>query len=280
MQELRKGHASAKSTLLITYSSLPPVVLFSKAFRAGHYLLAFLSILSLLSNVLTVSMAALFTQYDATVASTIIITHSKVPSLALMKDSDYPYMFDHQQDSIYTVTTNFSGLTKLPTWTTTNYSHLPIRFTAVAPNIQSPELEYETIGYGADLYCVDSLTIHPNQSAQFKVANFGNESALFFGATVIQRAIPFLVTLKVLYNGVCPRISLKCQIMSSVHSSFKLPYHDREVRKTIQFGILRPMNSKSFSRGDMVGGRQRWPYFPTVSTRPRVVTPTSSTMQQ
>jgi len=180
LQGLRKGNARAKSTLLTAYTALPPPLVFPKALPDRNYLLAALSILSVLSNILTVSIAGLFTQYNANVASTMNFTNSKEPFLSLMKDSDYQDIFDHQVDPIYTVTANVSGLTKLPTWTTINYGYLPISFDEMKSGIQNPELEFETVGYGADLDCVDFLNIIPNQSARFELRNFKNESALNF----------------------------------------------------------------------------------------------------
>lgn len=180
LQDLKKGHARATTTLLTTYTSLPPSVLSPKAFRARHYVLTMLSVLSILSNILTVSIAALFVQYDATVASTTTISDAKEPFLALMEDGDIRYMFDHQEDSIYTVTANVSGLTKLPTWTTTDYGYMPIILDETVPSARNLELEYETIGYGADLDCVDFLHINPDQMAHFELFNFGNDTSLYF----------------------------------------------------------------------------------------------------
>jgi hypothetical protein len=176
MEELKKGCAHANSTLLVKYSALPPVALFPPAFRAGHYLVGILSILAALSNVLTVTMAGLFVQYTTSLSTGVNVTRTKEPFLDTMKPSDT--VLDGLADSVYTVAANQSGLTKLPTWTTAEYAYIPAELGNQSTSLHNPEVEYESVGYGADLDCVNLLTIQPDQSARFEIVN--NNSALYF----------------------------------------------------------------------------------------------------
>ncbi|KAF2008749.1 hypothetical protein BU24DRAFT_468541 [Aaosphaeria arxii CBS 175.79] len=173
MEHLKRGHAKAKSTLLANFTSLPPTVLFARAFRARQYFLTLLSLLALLSNVLTVSMAGIFVQYDEVIVKGTSVVQLKEPFL----DPATPQslVLELYQDSIFTVAANASGLTKLPTWTTTEYGYLPVDLGSLNRSTQDQQIGFQSVGYGADLDCVNFLDIYPNQSAHFEFSeNYTN----------------------------------------------------------------------------------------------------------
>lgn len=172
MEDLKKGHARAKSTLLAKYTSIPPILLFPRAIQAGHYVLALLSIMTLLSNVLTVTMAGLFVLYQTSLVTSTTVMVLKEPFLDLMVSDER--VLSGGTDTVYTVAANQSGYTRLPTWTTKDYAYMPLDLTDRASDPQGTEIEYESLGYGADLDCIDLLTARQDQHARF---NFSEDNS-------------------------------------------------------------------------------------------------------
>ena len=61
-EELRKGNAKASTTIEVNYTSLPPQLVFFRAIRARHFLLAVVCVIAVSTNILAVALAALLTE--------------------------------------------------------------------------------------------------------------------------------------------------------------------------------------------------------------------------
>ncbi|KAK5937167.1 hypothetical protein PMZ80_010467 [Knufia obscura] len=179
MEDLYDGHARAASTLLVDYTSLPPMLLFMSAFRFRHYLLALLSIATVLSAVLTVTVASLFQPQDVIASTPLALDARYQPNVIS------PYSFEVNQststnvDSIYPTIANLSSSVNLPPWTTSSYGYLPIDLKSTTPTSDSAEYEFEALGYGADLDCVDLLSDSPGISAAIDFRKQGKEFRLW-----------------------------------------------------------------------------------------------------
>ncbi|KAK5950183.1 hypothetical protein OHC33_008898 [Knufia fluminis] len=157
LDDLYDGNAPAANTLLVKYTSLPPQLLFVRAFQAGHHLLALLSISALLSNILTVTVASMFLQRDVSTSLELELPAMYQPNVINVDIRGYRQQTDHNLDAIYATAANLSSLTSLPPWTTFDHGYLPFDISSLATS-ETAEYEFETIGYGADLSCVDLLS--------------------------------------------------------------------------------------------------------------------------
>jgi len=165
MEDLHSGHAPAANTLLVHYTSLPPTLLSISAFRVRHYLLALLSVAALLSAVLTVTLASLFLPRDVTVSTLVPLTGLYQPNVVSPYDFIINQSTSINTDSIYPTIANLSASVRLPPWTTSSYGYLPIDLATTIPKQQISDYEFEAIGYGAELDCVDLLQAPADISA-------------------------------------------------------------------------------------------------------------------
>ena len=183
MEDLYRGDAPARRTLLVTYTSLPAPLLFTKAWGVGHYLLGLLSIAALLSNVLTVTIASLFLTQDTTIAKDAQLTALYQPNVVDTGKTRYVGGANNM-DCVYAAVANLSDLTKLPPWTTSDYGYLPIDLSTIAMGPVSSEYELESTGYGADLNCVNLLDSRPGLSASLEFWQRGQQFRLWANYTL------------------------------------------------------------------------------------------------
>jgi len=175
-QDLYDGDASAESTLLVNYTSLPAPLLFVKAFGARHYLLGLLSFSALLSNVLTVTMASMFLQKEALAFIELEVPAMYQPNVINKELMGYRVgQTDHNLDAIYATAANLSSETSLPPWATTSYGYLPLNIPPVTTD-KLTEYEFENTGYGAELDCVDLSSPPPGIDASL---DFGYQGTRF-----------------------------------------------------------------------------------------------------
>lgn len=191
MHDLFDGCATARSTLLVKYTSTPPHLLFIEAFRARHYLLAIISIAALLSNVLTVTTASMFvlrqTDNDLTIYPTPLHEANVIDSITQSTDAlNGALPGSSDSDAIYSNIANMSDFTPLPTWTTDAYGFLPVRIPEQHSGEQAQYYTIQSLGYGADLQCRDlqeppdgfaGNIIFQNNGTTFQLwANFTNNN--------------------------------------------------------------------------------------------------------
>lgn len=77
IEELQDSKAKAKDSIDLNYSSLPPQLVFFKALRAHHFVLAIVCSMALLANVLSVTFAGLLNHNVIAVFKSVCISHYK-----------------------------------------------------------------------------------------------------------------------------------------------------------------------------------------------------------
>lgn len=182
MQDLKKGNALSSHTLHVNYTSIPPPLIFLKAFRIGHYILGALSLTALLSNVLTVTLAGTLFREDIaqTMKTTLQLVYQPFVLTQLSNDNTVSSAY---VDALYPVLANATGQTDLPTWTTTEYGYLPVEHVHEANSPPISEFRYESIGYGADFECVDLLGKSPGIATTLDFHDQGQTFRLFTNFT-------------------------------------------------------------------------------------------------
>lgn len=172
LESLQKGEASAASTLLVKYTSLPPQLLFWEAFTVGHYLLGSLSVMALVSNILTVTMASLFIQSQGVSQSNTSTSALYQPVIMDLQNFDGGFGTSSQVDSVYPTIANLSDLATLPTWTSPSLGYLPVANFS-SGQIENSEIVLEADGYGAELDCMDLSMPPANINAKLEFADLG-----------------------------------------------------------------------------------------------------------
>jgi len=164
--ELRRGHASAKTTIDTTYASLPPQLNIFRALKARHLLLALLCMISIMMNGLAVALGALFNEFPVSVDRPVTLQVLRTPSLSraniLPFSSSSPF-YDH----FYVATSNLSTGTNLPPWIDTRFAYFPVGFPN-ASNDSTTRFSFDTRGFGFDVNC----SAVPNPSSSPPYANY------------------------------------------------------------------------------------------------------------
>lgn len=165
MEELQKMSADARRSLLLKYNSLPPQLNTWYAIRARHSVIAVMTLVAVLANVLTIALAGLFIQKPVVQVQQSISTAICSPVTA----GDLQYVsvgnnsFGGAQAQAYLVAlSNFTGGTSLPPWTSAQYFFMPVKFKQ-AETIDGQEYILNTTGYGSDLTCQE-LTVDPSDN--------------------------------------------------------------------------------------------------------------------
>ncbi|KAL8667843.1 MAG: hypothetical protein Q9202_000308 [Teloschistes flavicans] len=124
-EQMRHGQALPSQSLDLKYTSLPPQLVFWRALRASHLVLAAVCLIGVSTNFLAVSLGALFEenvvqlQSPAMFGSPISLTVNK--SLDLGIDADDNAYRDH----FYVSRANISENTTLPAWVTPQFFFIP-----------------------------------------------------------------------------------------------------------------------------------------------------------
>ena len=158
MEELREGESSAEKSLLLDYTSIPPQLIIWRALSGQDLLLAFLGIVAVLANVLTIALSGLLSQTDVLLLRPSSSTILFQPRFA----SENPFNgtgglcvlgIYTQNDPFYVAFANMSSSTPLPPWVTPEYFFLPLGINSTSTDDGAVELNFLTGGYGADLDC-------------------------------------------------------------------------------------------------------------------------------
>lgn len=188
IHDLAKGNASARSTLLARYTSLPPQLLSVEAFQASHYLLGVMSVATLLSSVLTVTAASMFIlqQTDTNVALQASILYEpnvidNATSLAEAIVGQLPG--SSTSDGVYATLANISDSVPLPSWTSESYGFMPNGLPAVLKGQAASSYQFQSLGYGAQLQCLDLQKPAGNFSGNIVFQNNGTTFQLWANFT-------------------------------------------------------------------------------------------------
>ena len=112
-EELKGCRAEAKRSLDLRYSSLPPPLALWRALRTRHYLLMAVCSISLLANVLTVSLGALLNPTPAILKTSISLLQEIVPIFDSTSPVD-PLNYYTFKDFFYIAQSNLSASMSLP----------------------------------------------------------------------------------------------------------------------------------------------------------------------
>ncbi|KAF2090740.1 hypothetical protein K490DRAFT_33931 [Saccharata proteae CBS 121410] len=163
-EDLRKGNAKSSTTLSAVYTALPPQLVFLKAFRARHFLLGAVCCMSLLANVLAVSLSGLLSENDVPFSRASNFTTPSRPFLNASslnsKLSKFGIRKEGISDQFYMYTSNLTAGTPLPGWTDNTTYYLP--FNPVNGSNVAWHRKATTVGYGADMKCVPLESEGPN----------------------------------------------------------------------------------------------------------------------
>ena len=183
--ELRRGHAPASITIETQYGALPPQFNTFRALRSRHFLLAALCGISLLTNVLSVSLGATFNEFSTSLNIPTLVTPLR--STALTRDSFLPFakLSIYFFEPYYVQLANISTNTSLPPWMDTKFAYLPFSNGAEGVNSDGAAFRSRTRGFGVSPNCAPlSTSSAADISAQF---------ALVRGE---RREQPFVVNIK------------------------------------------------------------------------------------
>lgn len=171
-EELRKGCARSAKSIDVDYASLPPQLLFVRAYRAGHYLLALIGFVVLSANVLSVSLSGMMYEGTSTTVASVSLTALKAPKFRSLNGTGLPFNTNDTanfqgvttSDPFYRMMSNLTADTPLPGWTDANYAYLPMDVSGIDVN---STVQLSTTAFGADLVCDNTTTSNHTYSLTF-----------------------------------------------------------------------------------------------------------------
>lgn len=187
MHDLWRGNVTARSTLLVNYTSIPPQTIFFKAFGAKHFVLGSLSVTTLLSNVLTVTTANIFSlqrteQVMATQSAALFEANviDDMVSQKVLPGADR----SSTGDALYSIAGNMTGGTNLPPWTTSGYGFIPAAFEKATVLGNAAKYILDSTGYGAELECQDLFEPRQDVKASLLLNDNGRSFQLWANYTM------------------------------------------------------------------------------------------------
>jgi Protein of unknown function (DUF3433) len=165
MEELHKGSAPARRSLLLKYNSIPPQLNIFRALRARHFLLGALSFVTLLANVLTVAFSGLFTQNAVFLGQGLSLKPTLIPQESQDLSAGNKRFASVLLGTNFVALSNFTGGASLQPWVSQHYFFPPLEIDATG----SPTSRYsmQVFGYGADLKCTPMTTSDPDNAIEF-----------------------------------------------------------------------------------------------------------------
>lgn len=148
--ELRRGNAPPSVSLNLRYSSIPPQLVFLRALRARHFLVAAVCSVALLSNVLTIALSGLFSQSFVYLNDDLLLRQLSVTSTEPETSTTW-LDTGVTMEPFYVADSNITAGTPLPAWVTPDHYFLPFEI----PPTTGKATKYEVIttGVRAELLC-------------------------------------------------------------------------------------------------------------------------------
>ncbi|KAF2492362.1 hypothetical protein BU16DRAFT_620741 [Lophium mytilinum] len=176
LEELRNGKATAKKSIALDYSSLPPQLVIWKAIRSCHFILAAVCAMALLANVLAIAFSGLFNENEVEVSySTSLHQHfsDKFVSIngsvgpqnifyANLDSDNAAYQGGKGMDQFYISVSNTTTGTDLPPWTDQKFMYVPFEVGEVTTSTEY--LVATTRAFGAELDCTEVAFSADNSS--------------------------------------------------------------------------------------------------------------------
>jgi hypothetical protein len=186
LEELRNGNARAQRSLLLKYTSVPPLLVGGRALKSRDVFLVTLTFTAVAANVLTVALSGLFTQEQVFRGETTGFPPAYLPNFPANNTSDpRAITLDNynQNDAFYVASANFTNRTSLPPWTSQHYYFLPSLLNANLPNDGSVKVTLQATGFGADLDC-QGMTTTPSD-AMYAISFNPNATLLSFMTSTV-----------------------------------------------------------------------------------------------
>lgn len=231
-EELRKGGAKASSSVKISYSSLPPQLVIWKAVIAGHLLLASVCMVTLLTNVLAVSLSSLLNEGSAVLSLPFNTSSTLQPLFDITPiTNDLIRSLITYQDHFYVTLSNLTDNTTLPSWVDQKYYYLPFNIPSLPQTGESSSTSqiqgYKgvTTGFGASVNCVQLIPGNSGDSVNFKSSADGF-SALFSTSHLLENGttvncIPLQdqpsTNISTGFNGILPSGPLALEAMQFMY---------------------------------------------------------------
>lgn len=193
-KDLQKGGSTADNTIETKYTSLPPQLLILHSLKSRHFLLAALSSLTILAQVLAVGLGGVFEEEPVVISYPAMAQHLRTANLIrdLIFKTTKPIL-DYRHH--YVAYSNYSSNTSLPAWTARDFTFLPVNLTeetTFSRGTSEPTFRVQVRGLGAELKCAPLLT---DLSARPAYANIsGVENGLVKPSFVYQHPNGSMIT--------------------------------------------------------------------------------------
>lgn len=125
--EMRQGQKTAKRSLSLEYSSLPPQLTIIKAWSNGNVLLGIVCAMALLANGLAISLSGLFFEDTVNLETAALFIPTYTPQFKPLDGEAAPFTSENKQslESVYIATSNRTANTPLPPWTDDKLFYFP-----------------------------------------------------------------------------------------------------------------------------------------------------------
>ncbi|KAJ9206310.1 hypothetical protein DTO021D3_2153 [Paecilomyces variotii] len=171
--ELSKGTAMASKSLLLEYTSVPPQLVFLRALRAKHWLLATVCAVTVSATVLTVGLSGLLE--TRIVNQQIPIRYNSLFSPKIEPPDSTSGPTGQYGQPLQIVLTNFSADISLPPWTTPKYYFIPYTIPEDG-NHQDTSYTLTTMGIGSELDCQELKESGSDLLYRFTLNDFATEA--------------------------------------------------------------------------------------------------------
>jgi hypothetical protein len=190
-EDLRKGGSPDHKSISSKYISLPPQLVFFRALRAKHVLLAALSVTAILANVLTVSLSGLFFIDDATRNQTMLLRPSLEPDFQPGRVDLWGTERGYSASDLhYLAMSNITAGTSLPPWMTPEYYFLPVDLFSMSPRDSGlTRYNVDTFGFGVDPRCRELTQSSSNNNFEFKISRDATRATFFTTHTLADGSI-------------------------------------------------------------------------------------------
>jgi hypothetical protein len=190
---LRDGNAKAYKCLEVKYTSLPPQLVFYRAIRSRHFILALVCAIAISTNVLSVSLSGLFNEKPATVAVLANSTLNLQPlingTLSLINGNTGVTIT--YTDHFYATMANLTENTSLPPWIDESAFYLPFDLPALATTseVKSGDTSIQayqgsTRGFAIAANCTALTSTYSNHMVTLNTSDDG-QAVEFFTSHVL-----------------------------------------------------------------------------------------------
>lgn len=170
-EQMRKGNAPGIKSIELDYSSLPPQLLFVRAFRAGHYILVALCFMVLLANVLSVALSGLMYEGEAVIHHSGSATQLKIAQFKALNATGLPFntnqaansQGDSTSEPFYRLMSNLTAGTPLPAWSDKHFAYVPMNISSSESNAT---VQVKTQAFSAPTKC---RTLHTEGKERYSI---------------------------------------------------------------------------------------------------------------